>query len=435
MCLVTVATLANGGPWEWTQVTLRGGPKPATPNPVRLKSETLSIRMEDDGRHYRVAAEYHLTNPGATTRVRYVIPLFWAWEPDSTEKPEQTIQKYLGDLKLAQDGRPVGCKPMSDAAKSEGGGDWVEYRSGNCEGLLNFKHGAESVVRLEYRGELEYEDSGTSKSALPYFGQRTLRYALFPAGYWAGPAQRVSIEVEMGRFASRTTLKTPSELKWEGTKAVWSQMNVDLKKFPWLELSFKADDLLRGDFLLHYNRDCKEEWFCFNLDATPSSALRLPPSADHSAALLTDGKAETAWCAARDDRQPHIRLRVKDFRGKVREQCRVEGLAIVPGYAKSQRVWMNNQRINRLYVTRCDAKLPVRYGDQPSIDIPIENMTAETPVFYFGGLEIPGEPATRVHITDLLPEEGDPCLQLVLDHHSPELDLCISEIALIFNCG
>ena len=164
-------------------------------------------------------------------------------------------------------------KAKSGPGDSDMESDWVEFKQAVCTGTLKFSPAAESRLLLAYRGELEFEDSGTSKSALPDFTGRTLRYALFPAGFWAGPAEKVEIVIELGRFASRAELKHPSGAKLVGSEARWLLENVDLKKIPWLEISVEAGDLLRGDFLIHFNRDCQKDWFCFKTEVRASSEL------------------------------------------------------------------------------------------------------------------------------------------------------------------
>ena len=188
--LEAAAALANGGPVDWTEGTPQGGFALKQQTKIRLMTEDLSIKLDKDLDHYQVIAVYWLNNTGGPTGLTFGVPMQWGGK--------RTPSIVAKDISFEISGKRSSCRaaevkitPIPE--ENDDGSEQVRTGTAWCIGTISIPTGAEIALKMTYPAELQFEDMLYSKSAFKVFGHRTLKYPLFPAGYWAGKIERVSV--------------------------------------------------------------------------------------------------------------------------------------------------------------------------------------------------------------------------------------------------
>lgn len=411
---------ANGGPVAWTDATAGGGITPVSQATISLTQEQLALRIEDDARHYRARACYWLANPGAAKTVDFGVPLLYTADPygeETSAEPTAGARAAAESIEIRVGGKRYGCDLRGQGAEVDA---VPGARRAWCVAKVTVPAGESIRLALRYRGELLFEDAEFSKSALTVFDNRRLYYELFPAGYWAGKTGKVTVELDLGRFDGLAVVTgddatTPPPAGHRGDRLSWSFTDVDLARAGALDVRINAEPVLLVDQLTGWNRDHNQ-----GLSVKASSTLA-DPNRRYAAARLIDGSAATAWCegATGDGVGEWVELRWPT--ADEESYCRLEGFAIVPGYAKNATTFRDNNRVTRIALSPCGDPTPL--GE---LAIPDSGRYDRAAVLIRPGeLEKPDAPKrTCYRFTIRAVKRG------VRFH-----DSCIGEIAPVINCG
>ncbi len=433
---------ANGGPVAWTGVTPVGAVGLVQDSDVALLSEDLKIEVTDFNT-YKVQATYGLQNDGAAKKVLFGVPLTWPKTmPDGADVDKgatKRAEKIAAGISLKLDGQAMPCTlsrgstiPIKDS-ELMAGPEEADYKINTwCVATLPFAEKAKASLVLEYAAQFFYQDMVFTKSALTEFGARELLYLFYPAGYWKGPAKSVNITIDMGPYTSFKKVQGPDGERVNGRTIAWSLSNVDFRKIPKLELSFETE-LLAKNQLLTWNRSAgPNEKIPMKVKA--SSTLPNMGNVNYKPENVLDGKGETAWCKGTPGSGEGQWLQFNLKSKKPGQYCHLEGIAIAPGYAKNQKTYRENGRVRKVRVTDCDGKRPYDFT------IPIAEHYDMAPVL----LRMPVEEQKTgflnmgtkyVEPLDYIEETA--CFRLTIlevEKGSSE-DTCISEVALVLNCG
>lgn len=434
------ACFANGGPVDWTEGKPVGGLVPKEESAVELVREALDISIVDVDR-YAVEANYVLKNSGAARRISYGVPLYWVEE----FQPEAAA----AGIHIAVGEKEYGCIAVSPVKRTDlnamESSEWIgAVGDAWCVAEIEIPQGPSVRLKLSYEAEFEFEDWETSKSARREFSSRRLVYPLAPAGYWNGKPD-LELRLNLGPYADRVSKLEPPKLG--GQEAVrtndaytWTLAQADLKQLKALEVDFDFEPLLRHRQLATWNAD-----------ALPARTTRAQTSASstlsheknrYAVENLMDGDPATAWCEGSEGNGEGESI---TFRIEPKENeypCSVEGIAIVPGYAKSAQTYLKNGRVTRLRIEECDdpssyAELRWQAQDRFEqsavfIDTDYASIVPTGPLVEAKGGKWAAEESER-H------DDHKPyCLRFIILETAPGedySDTCISEVAFIRNCG
>jgi hypothetical protein len=345
------AALANGGPVAWTDATGGGGIAPTTSTDISLTSERLTLVVEDDARHFRARACYMLSNPKQAQTVKYGVPLLWSTDPFGEEvdtKPGESAAAAAKSIKIRVGGKDHSCTIEGESEVFPNNG---ALRRGWCVADVTIPKGDVVSLLLTYRGELLFEDLEFSKSALTMFDARRLHYELFPAGHWAGKARRVSISVDLGRFAGLAVFgkdgTRPAPSKKSAARLEWDLRDVDLTKIGALEVHIDADPILTSALLTSWNRGKSA-----TVTRAKASSTLASKAGAYVAANVIDGDGATAWCegVAGNGAGEWIEI---SYPEPAEEYCRLQGFAISSGYTKSATTFTANNRLAKITLAEC----------------------------------------------------------------------------------
>jgi hypothetical protein len=200
------------------------------------------------------------------------------------------------------------------------------------------------------------------KSALESFGTRGLRYAFFPAGHWVGPAERVSVTVDLGRFAGQQSMVSPPGAVKQGDKLTWTFTDVDLKKVPDLELKIDVQPLLHVAELAKYRKVAKVVLAAKAAKAAGDAA---------AAGRAVDGDPETAWCVDRPSPERWIEITQRKIDREHRD-CNWQGVFLVSSTSDKA------ARIKRVRLEPCGGG-GKGDGKPVVVDVPVLHVGARGP--------------------------------------------------------
>jgi len=427
LALLSTTAWPNGGPMDWNGPAGLGDGGPRSAASVKLIREDLSLKVGDDPDGYDVEARYTLSNPGAPVNVRYGVPLTWS-DPGEGGPEGDALQKAAGSVHIELAGKTIPCAPERVEGEPPvipvpgGGSDDPTTIQAWCVARLSVPTGDAVSLVLRYRASMTYMDGETSKSALPGFDTRRLVYPLFPAAGWAGrPALNVTLDV--GPWADVTTVQQPTGFKRAGSVYSWSSGKADLRALSAVAARVDAAPALRHRVLVATNKE--QDVFSMKLSARASSTLK----GNYDVSNLLDGRADTAWCEGVDGDGVGEWVELSVANAPQVPYCQLQGLVIVPGYARNQVIYEANGRVEALEVGPCGGAgeqvpitLSARY-DRSATLIPMHDSGSEL----LRGL---GETAMQdpTHL----------CVRLTLrgvSSGSKYPDTCISELAGLVNCG
>ena len=154
-----------------------------------------------------------------------------------------------------------------------------------------------------------------------------------------------------------------------------------------------------------------------------------------------DGNPATAWCEGKPNHGIGESFTVRFEAQQQEYPCRIEGIAIIPGYAKSAESYLNNGRISKMRIEDCDNPSSFAVvGWEPAN---VYNMSAIFMQTWYDSF------VPSVHVEETagtwipkgyeLPNYQQPsCLRFTILEAVPGKlysDTCISELAFVRNCG
>ena len=444
LLLKPATAMANGGPVDWTEGTPQGGFAPKQQAKIRLMTEDLSIKLDKDLDHYQVTAVYWLNNSGGPTDLHFGVPMQWGGK--------RTPSIVAKDISFEISGKRSSCRaaevktapiPKDDEEEA----DRMPTGSAWCIGTISIPTGAEIALKMTYRAELEFEDVIYSKSAFKVFDHRILKYPLFPAGYWAGKVERVSVGIDLGPYRRTDLVKFPRGAEISGSNIHWELKDVDLKHAPDLAVELDGSTKLHSLEIANWNAKAPA-YARLPLSARASSALRGDATASFDAGHLVDGRSDTAWCSAGSGENDWVEISLPTSEAyRLRDnwnsdstgpesRTRLEAIGVVPGLAASANAYQEYSRPKKLLISRCGTKPESPLGeidfnssspyDESAVTLPRQSSD------YFD----PNWEVRRSLDTDAT-QRKDPCIRFTIRGTVPGRlpHTCISEITFILNGG
>lgn len=420
---------ANGGPVDWTAGKPSGGIAPKQQSSIELVREDLEISILDFNT-YAVEANYLMSNPVAAARVTYGVPLYWVEE----FRPKEAAE----GIGIFVDGKEYHCKAVDPVQRKGEAEEEMVGPSGDawCVTELEIPKGHAIQLKLKYRAALEYEDWEYSKSARRHFSPRKLNYPLKPAGYWQGNPD-LQVRINLGPYAGHVAKAAPLGAATSGAVMSWKLPEANLKQLAQLQLEFDSTPLLQH-----------QELAAWNINAIASRRLtgRLKASSTLSGPAygvrnLMDGNAATAWCEGQQGDGTGESFTIQFDAEQGEYPCSIEGIALIPGYAKSAKSYRQNGRLSKLRIEDCDD--PASYAVVSWKPSDTHNLSALfVPTFYntFVPSELVEAVAGRWKTQgyEVPNYVGPSCLRFTILETVPGerySDTCISELAFVRNCG
>lgn len=430
---VSLSCWANGGPIAWTQDKPNGGIEPRKENDIELLREDLNISIVDLNT-YRVDANYLLRNSKSAKRITYGVPLFWVGE----FKPEEAAS----GIKITVDEKLYGCRAenpkerIDEESRIRGemlgaiGDAW-------CLAEIEIPKGDAIRLGLSYTADLEFEDWEFSKSAKTEFSSRILKYPLAPAGYWKGSAD-LNVTLNLGPYKNSISKVSPEGSKKSNGKLSWKKAGADLKALKTLSVEFNAVPILQHRQFSTWNASAHSAQ---KVEGKLRASSTLEHASDrYAVSNLMDGDPATAWCEGNEGDGTGEAFTIQIEKKPDEHYCYPEGIAIVPGYAKSEKIYLDNGRIKKLRMEDCQD--PASYV---VLDLKPEDFYSQSAVFINAhyrtfipsdSIESSGGEWAEKSGNDI--EVAPSCMRFVIEETLPGKrfeDTCISEVAFIRNCG
>ncbi|HMF41054.1 MAG TPA: hypothetical protein VKQ32_10175 [Polyangia bacterium] len=410
--------LANGGPVDWTEAGARGGLVPKQQTTVRLRSEDLTIAIDPDGKHYDVSAKYLLSNAGDETTIRYGVPLLWGEDPKSPRRAADAVRIKVGDTdnRCTLIKESVALDPSKyDQMDGAPTGGW-------CVARLTIPKGDAVPLVLTYRADLLFTDADYSKSAFVSYGARLLRYTFFPAGFWVGPAERVSFTVDLGRYAGTERTTAPPGAVKQGSTLAWAFTSVDLKKVPDLEIKLDVEPIAYIGELAKYRKDSKVVMTAKTAKAAGDAA---------AANRAVDGDPETAWCVDKPGPERWIEVTQRKI-DRAYLSCYPEGLFLVSSTTEK------TARIKRVRLESCGGR--GHDGKPAMVELPVAQIGARGPwgVMLSSDLySLLPQADQKAFVDDYenVQARVGKCVRLSIVEVEGSGPACIGELMPIRNCG
>ncbi len=426
LMISSLSCWANGGPVAWSMGMPLGGLVPKQENSIELLREDLNITIVDLD-HYTVEANYTLNNPHQVRRVLYGVPLYWVRE----FVPEQAA----AGIGIAVEGKEYRCKAVDPVKRkneyfvdSEVGDAW-------CVVEIEVPRGPSVRLKLTYRTEFEHVDTETNKSSRTYFSTRNLKYLLSPAGYWHGKPD-FHARIELGPYAASFPT-IPKGAKVSDGVITWHVQEADLKVMRTLKVGFDSDPLFHHRQLATFN--VAADGYQKYLGEAKASSTLAHKANRYAVANLLDGDPATAWCEGKRGRGEGEAITIR-FETKEQEYCSPEGIAIVPGYAKSAETYLQNGRVSKLRIEACDD--PSSYAVISSYPSNTYNRSAffiETDRNFMPSGDVEEKGGKWATNNGASRKEPIPsCLRFTILETAPGerfSDTCISELALVRKCS
>ncbi len=421
-------TWANGGPVEWTKTSAAGDIRPKENISAALVEETLKIELAFD--HYRVTALYTLKGNSKTT-VPFGVPLVWMDYDDGEgliPNKDQEFSSAGSRIRLRMNGKPVNCQPKlldrSVRLDNEKTGESI-LQKGWCLASLPISKGT-SRLEMSYRADYWFSDEVFTKSPLTEFGNRVVYYPLSPAGFWKGRVAKLDLQIDLGPYEGLEQVRrSPVRLNKQGSLLKGAGKSIDLKTVPPLVLSLKGV-LAESHELMRWNSLKGMEYSRIKFQAKASSTLK----GNYAVRNLGDGNPETAWCEGKKGGGVGEWVEFSIPTDFLQNQyCSFHGVIVTPGYLKKG-AFLNNERLKKISLTECGQKNaldtmefePIRRFDLATKFKPLSDYKKPHATSFFRKLKTK-QPA---------------CMRLTIDEVYPGRkfeDTCISEVALVVNCG
>jgi len=442
---------AAAAPVAWSGPSGRGDLAPIAPTVVRLLSERLLVQLEEDGRRYRVLAQYTLANPGPPVELALAVPLQWfpdiSGDGDFDRVDLPAASQVARELQVGVPGRFVPCalgEPRRVRPRAvppwERPEDFPRVEA-RCLARLRVPTGAEIPVTLAYAGELEFVDLRSPGSPFTSFDVRRLRHGLSSAAGWAGPPGLLEVEFALGPWEGLFQPTLPAA----GWRAESGRLLLRAEGAALTGLSALEGRLDAGRVLADRERVGLLGPGGGRLEARASGAIPPRGGARYDPGSALDGRADTAWCAKRmrDAEDPWIEVRADDVGAFLPGACRLLGYVFTPGYTRSEGSWTRNERPTAVRLAPCAAP-----GEGPVTRLPLAERHDVASVLLEPG---PGDrfqaalaalAAWRAGGAPAQGETGRPpfpaCTRLTVleaERGPPGGHTCASEFRPLFHCG
>lgn len=420
---------ANGGPVDWTKGKPVGGIVPRQENAIELIREDLEITITDFNT-YSVEANYLLSNPDTVRRVKYGVPLYWVEQ----FKPKEAA----AGIRISVEGKEYSCMAGAATQRKLDLNNEQIGTTGDawCVTDIEIPKGLSVNLKLQYQAELEFVDSEFSKSARKEFSPRTLKYPLKPAGYWKGnPDFRVRINP--GPYAGHIAKYSPAGAMVTDNFITWNLPKANFKQLRELHVEFDSTPLLEHQELAGWNITANQaQRMTGQLQASSTLA-----GSGYGVKNLMDGNPATAWCEGKPNQGTGESFTVRFDAQQAEYPCRIEGIAIIPGYTKTAESYLNNGRVSKMRIEDCDNPSSFAVVSWEPADV--YNQSA----IFMQTLHDSFVPSDHVEKTGgrwipkgyELPNYQQPsCLRFTILETVPGKlysDTCISELAFLRNCG
>lgn len=400
---------ANGGLVDSALTDAAGGVVLKQSTDVTLVSEKLTLKVLN-GKHYTADALYIFNSKKAQT-IQYGIPL---------ESPEyrEDLEFIKRNLTVQLNQKTYRCeKVVFDEQSKEG------PSKGWCLISLDMPKGDSVPLHLTYKGELLREDSQTNKSMQVYYSPRQLNYDLFPAGYWDGNAQSIDITLDLGELAPYAKVSFEKPHKSEGNKLMWHYDDVDLKRLGTMAVEMKLDHFLEHRDMVEL---LKTNIHQKNTIIKASSTLTAQGKNTYATSNLLDGDLSTAWCEGVDGNGVGETLEVLIPKEKFGDPGgMLWAFVLSSGYAKNDRTWTGNGRVESVRVGVC--------GEEKFQRLSLKQKASPYSLQLVEAEEYHEEFRLYERIQDNMMMGEDVCLTVTIDKVSEgkHSDTCISELQFI----
>ncbi len=430
--VLPMEALGNGGPVDWTRASSAGDIRPQQQQSVTLNEEHLKISLHL--KEYTVTASYKLVSE-TSKKVKFGVPMIWLKYQFENEEIPKLPQDYK-KIKLQLNGKNVGCKPKLSKEPTELSSHPIPglYNSKPapvparawCLADLNFVKG-ENVLKMNYSASYWFEDYEFSKSPITEFSSRVLYYPFSPAGFWKGLISKIKIELDLGPYRHLQSVHlSPFKLESQGQHLTGIGRNLDLKMISPLVLSLNPDPAAKNQ-LIHWNSLKDKDYSRIMAEPNASSTLK----GNYRAKNLMDGDPDTAWCEGKPGHG--IGEWVEFYIPKDAKQyvtCRYYGVALTQGYLKQQTTFENNGRLKEVRLTECGEEEPfatAHFNDTQRHDLAVDVIKIQN----YQNPQV-------LRFMNKIRDDQPVCLRLTIDkvYKGKKFeDTCISEVAILLNCG
>lgn len=408
-----------------------------TEHAIKLIEEDLTLTPDRDGEYYDVRAVYRLQNDGDQARLKYGVPVVRNRHGlHRTKKPREILEQSRASIQVEVAGLRSGCDPQTtptQAPPSPGSrfDGWTEddLVLGWCVADIIVPKGDFDLI-LTYRSQLEHYDGQNSKQSFILHSERVIQYPLFPATYWRGTPERITVQVHR-TFDYELKLIEPKgvPLKVKGNVTTFELTAKQFKATPFLVIELDADALAQRE-VLRQNETIRAK-------ATASSTLAPQGKFRYDAQNLVDGTRGTAWCEGveGDGVGEWVELRFTPT------GIGFSGIAFLPGYASSRSALEANGFPKTVRVSNCaDPSVYIDYKLGPRHKRPTRSLKT----YYIStGFVDDDTPEMRARYAFMIaffmaqPEEpdsgewGEACIRVEIREVHPgakHSDTCISEI-------
>jgi hypothetical protein len=340
-----------------TTIGVRGGLVPKQRTSIHVRSLDLTIAIDPDGEHYDVSARYLLANAAGETTVRFGVPLLFVNDdPKAPRRAADAVRVKVNE----QESR---CTLLKETVAL----DPDQYQNlettpagGWCIARLPILQSDAVPVLLTYRTDLLSRDE-SGESAFFSLGPRLLRHVFFPAGSWVGPAERIAVTVDLGRYAGLEQVISPPGATKHGDKLTWTFANVDLQKLPDLAVKVDVEPIAHLAELATYRKASK----------VALAAKAAPGTGDAATTRrAVDGDPETSWCIDKPSPDRWIQVTERKLASD-HEDCRWQGVFLV------SRTSEKTARIKRVRLEACAEG--TRKSKLAKVDVPVARIGARGP--------------------------------------------------------
>lgn len=337
LCCAAGETLANGGPTDWSNTIGTGNPNFTAYRSVTLQSEKLTIKP---GMNYiDVEAVYTLHNTGDEASIDFAFPVDLVISEHTSATEGVLVEDEIPRFEVFLDGLPLACgekfgintDPYIDEYGNERDVRTVLFTT-------SFDIAGMDTVELavSYSFKAWYEDLNTSKDFFTWYGNRSFRYVMQPAGFWGdGVVEKFDILFDFTEILENGgyTVSLPGEGSWvaNGLYAV-SKENYDFTTAPDLEVEYNVHSWGASQELLPPSFPSVE------LVASASSTLPSQNGITYSPDNLLDRNLSTAWAESAAGYEGEW------IEFQIDPPAEIAFLGLIGGYTKSSSLYAANAR-------------------------------------------------------------------------------------------
>jgi hypothetical protein len=336
---------------------------------IEMQNEDLMIRLYRD--RAKVQVEYVLRNTGNAVDVTAGFPCLGV-----ATKGSKCVE--IEDYQFTADGKAIPYRTEKGDVKNWKrvfDQDMVNIADNVADGLggtprmlwlsstVHFEKGESKNIKIQYESLYEFSEGGYSEDS--DWNDDHFRYLLSTANTWKGPIQRGKVTLSAITIDPNSiTIKPGNRFRRIPGGFVWEFTNLK----PTLDDNIEVCMNNKFSIISNYSSLDKNEssWYSFQgnkyyFDFHGYTPKATSEKTGYPVTNINDTKSETAWVAARNGGlNESITLTLT-------KPEHVNEVAIIPGYAKSKKVYFANNRVQELEVVvngshRVTATLPDEYN-------------------------------------------------------------------------